>query len=105
MAGASAVVDQYYLEHGVTTATYDDLVGPDKYIKQIRPARTTGAPSSGRASRWKCACATVRWSAASRGSAGAAQSGHVPLAPRRARICDSGISANDVSTKCAAEKS
>ncbi len=32
-----AAADQYYLEHGVDTATYDDLVGPDKYIKSIHP--------------------------------------------------------------------
>jgi type IV pilus assembly protein PilA len=35
MLGAAA--DQYYLEHGVDTATYDDLVGTDKLIKQLVP--------------------------------------------------------------------
>lgn len=34
----SAAADQYYLENGVTTATYDQLVGPDKYIREITPA-------------------------------------------------------------------
>jgi type IV pilus assembly protein PilA len=33
----AAAADQYYLEQGVTTATYDDLVGPDKYVKRIVP--------------------------------------------------------------------
>ncbi len=33
----SAASDQYFLEHGVSTATYDDLVGPDKYIKRLIP--------------------------------------------------------------------
>lgn len=28
--------DQYMLEHGVTTALYADLVGPDRYIKVIQ---------------------------------------------------------------------
>jgi type IV pilus assembly protein PilA len=31
----AAAADQYYLEHGVTTATYTDLVGPDKYVKTV----------------------------------------------------------------------
>jgi type IV pilus assembly protein PilA len=31
----SAAADQHYLEKGVTTATYDDLVGPDKYVKAV----------------------------------------------------------------------
>lgn len=30
-----AAADQYYLEHGVATAAYDQLVGPDKYIKVL----------------------------------------------------------------------
>lgn len=33
----SAAADQHYLENGVTTARYDDLVGPGKYIKQMNP--------------------------------------------------------------------
>lgn len=31
----SAAADQYYLEHGVATAAYDDLVGPDKLVKAV----------------------------------------------------------------------
>ena len=36
----SSAADQFFLEHGVTRTTYDDLVGtdPKKYIKQIVPA-------------------------------------------------------------------
>jgi hypothetical protein len=30
----SAAADQYYLETGRNTATYDDLVGPDKFIRE-----------------------------------------------------------------------
>ena len=33
----AAAADQFYLEHGVETATYDDLVGPDKYVKRLKP--------------------------------------------------------------------
>jgi type IV pilus assembly protein PilA len=33
----SAAADQFYLEKGVTTATYDDLVGPDKFVKAVVP--------------------------------------------------------------------
>lgn len=33
----SAAADQYYLETGKTTATYDDLVGPTKYVRQLNP--------------------------------------------------------------------
>ncbi|MBI5381977.1 MAG: hypothetical protein HZA31_08765 [Opitutae bacterium] len=33
----SAATDQYCLEHGVDSATYEQLVGPDKYIKAIQP--------------------------------------------------------------------
>ncbi len=33
----AAAADQYYLETGKSTATYVDLVGPDKYIRQINP--------------------------------------------------------------------
>jgi len=32
-----AAADQYCLEHNVTTATYDDLVGPGKFIKEMKP--------------------------------------------------------------------
>jgi hypothetical protein len=33
----SAAADQFYLETNKTSATYADLVGPDKYIRQINP--------------------------------------------------------------------
>ena len=33
----SAAAQQYYLETGNTNATYDDLVGPDRYIKVLKP--------------------------------------------------------------------
>lgn len=33
----AAAADQYYLENGVSTATYDQLVGPTKYVKIIQP--------------------------------------------------------------------
>jgi type II secretory pathway pseudopilin PulG len=33
----SAAADQYYIEKGVNTAAYDDLVGPDKYVKAVVP--------------------------------------------------------------------
>jgi type IV pilus assembly protein PilA len=33
----SAAADQFYMEKGVTRAQYDDLVGPDKYIKSLVP--------------------------------------------------------------------
>jgi type IV pilus assembly protein PilA len=33
----AAAADQYYLETGKTSATYADLVGPQKYIRQINP--------------------------------------------------------------------
>ncbi len=33
----SAAADQYYLENGVTTATYDQLVGPTRYVKAVQP--------------------------------------------------------------------
>jgi hypothetical protein len=32
----SAAADLFYLEHGVSTASYDQLVGPDKSVKAIR---------------------------------------------------------------------
>jgi type IV pilus assembly protein PilA len=32
-----AAADQYYLENNVTTATFDQLVGPDKYVKAVNP--------------------------------------------------------------------
>jgi tetratricopeptide (TPR) repeat protein len=32
-----AAADQYYLENGVIYATYDDLVGPSRYIKALNP--------------------------------------------------------------------
>lgn len=33
----SAAADQYYIENHVRTATYDDLVGPGKYVKAVVP--------------------------------------------------------------------
>jgi type II secretory pathway pseudopilin PulG len=33
----SAAADEYYLDSGVTTATFDQLVGPDKVVKQMIP--------------------------------------------------------------------
>jgi type IV pilus assembly protein PilA len=33
----SAAAQQYYLETSNTNATYDDLVGPDRYIKALKP--------------------------------------------------------------------
>jgi len=33
----AAAADQYYLENGVNTANYDQLVGPDKYVRRINP--------------------------------------------------------------------
>ena len=33
----AAAADQHYLEHGVTSATYDQLVGPTRYIKVLQP--------------------------------------------------------------------
>lgn len=32
-----AAAGQYFLEYGTPTATYDDLVGPGKYIKSMQP--------------------------------------------------------------------
>lgn len=34
----SAAADQFYLENGVSTANYDQLVGPTKYVREIRSA-------------------------------------------------------------------
>lgn len=34
----AAAADQYYLETGTTSATYDQLVGPTRYIKVLNPA-------------------------------------------------------------------
>lgn len=31
----AAAADQYFLENGVSKATYDDLVGPTKYVKKV----------------------------------------------------------------------
>lgn len=33
----AAAADQYYLENGVAHATYDELVGPSKYVKVVTP--------------------------------------------------------------------
>lgn len=33
----ATAADQYYLEHGVDTATYDQLVGPEKYVRTFLP--------------------------------------------------------------------
>lgn len=32
-----AAADQYYLENGASEARYSDIVGPDKYVRTIRP--------------------------------------------------------------------
>jgi type IV pilus assembly protein PilA len=33
----AAAADQHYLETGTTTATYDQLVGPTRYIRVLNP--------------------------------------------------------------------
>ncbi|MDO8540824.1 MAG: hypothetical protein Q7S40_10345 [Opitutaceae bacterium] len=33
----AAAADQFFLERGVTRASYEDLVGPTKYVKEIIP--------------------------------------------------------------------
>ncbi|HVS51848.1 MAG TPA: hypothetical protein VHD62_05780 [Opitutaceae bacterium] len=33
----AAAADQYYLEHGVTSVTYDQIVGPNRYVRVIQP--------------------------------------------------------------------
>ena len=33
----AAAADQYYLENGVSRASYDQLVGPTKYVREINP--------------------------------------------------------------------
>ncbi|HUR60502.1 MAG TPA: hypothetical protein VM029_22455 [Opitutaceae bacterium] len=33
----AAASDQYYLEYGVKVVAYDQLVGPDKYVKRMEP--------------------------------------------------------------------
>jgi hypothetical protein len=33
----AAASDQYYLENGVSRATFDDLVGTTKYVKRVEP--------------------------------------------------------------------
>jgi type IV pilus assembly protein PilA len=33
----AAAADQYYLETGEKTATYDQLVGPSRYVKVVQP--------------------------------------------------------------------
>ena len=33
----AAAADQFYLENGKTSTTYDELVGPTKYVKAINP--------------------------------------------------------------------
>lgn len=33
----AAAADQFYLENGVATTTYDQLVGPTKYVKRVDP--------------------------------------------------------------------
>jgi hypothetical protein len=34
----SAAADQFYLENGVSTASYEQLVGPNKYVREVRSA-------------------------------------------------------------------
>ena len=33
----AAAADQYYLENGKVSTTYDELVGPNKYVKEMNP--------------------------------------------------------------------
>ena len=33
----AAAADQYYLENGVSRASYDDLVGATKYVRELKP--------------------------------------------------------------------
>src|SRR5690349_22069853 len=35
----AAAADQYFLENNKTVVSYEELVGPDKYVKAIRPVR------------------------------------------------------------------
>jgi type IV pilus assembly protein PilA len=42
----SAAADQYYLENGVSSATFADLVGSDKYVKAINTAANETYPDS-----------------------------------------------------------
>ena len=41
----SSAADQYYMEYGVSTAASADLVGPDKYIKNLVPTANETYPS------------------------------------------------------------
>ena len=34
----AAASDQYFLEYGISTVRLDQLVGPDKYIRELKPA-------------------------------------------------------------------
>jgi type IV pilus assembly protein PilA len=42
----SAAADQYFLEHGVPTVAYGELVGTDKYIKQINTVAQENYPGT-----------------------------------------------------------
>ena len=42
----SAAAQQYFLEHGVDTVSYDDLVGSDKYIKTIQKVAQENYPTT-----------------------------------------------------------
>lgn len=41
-----AAADQYYLEHGTDVARYSDIVGPDKYVRTLRPVVGEKYPDS-----------------------------------------------------------
>lgn len=42
----SAAADQYFLENGVSTAAFTDLVGSDKYVKAINTAAKETYPDN-----------------------------------------------------------
>jgi type IV pilus assembly protein PilA len=41
----SNAADQYYMEHGVTTVAFTQLIGPDKFIKNLVPVANETYPS------------------------------------------------------------
>jgi len=42
----SAAADQYFLENGVSTAAFSDLVGSDKYVKAVNTAAKETYPTA-----------------------------------------------------------
>jgi type IV pilus assembly protein PilA len=42
----SAAADQYFLENGVSTAAFSDLVGSDKYVKAVNTAAKETYPAA-----------------------------------------------------------